>query len=350
MRIILEIQTGPAVGKKTWLRSGQKVVVGRTEASDYVIPQDGQISSRHFALECGLEKCLVRDLESSNGTFLNGQKVEEAVIQSGDRIMAGQTTFVVQLEAAGSVAPLSTPQANFIPSTSAIIPAPLPAATLSPSKTIPASPPKTSPICVPKPYDAGIADEDPQVRRESLHAAAWTRQRWLLDYCRLQAQTPSPDNWDALQLLAILGKPQDLQRILALGKHAPLGPLRFQLLATFGHPDVVELLLKTMRGPDPEDAAEAGQAFAKITGIDVELEPLTDAGAERVGEHWKKVRGQFAGGTRWRRGIDVGRPLNSELAEQLDLEFRWEACLRGNYEGTWNGSLMDLEAFPQRQR
>ena len=110
------------------------------------------------------------------------------------------------------------------------------------------------------------------MRREALHAAAWTRQRWLLEYCRFQAQTPSPDNWDALLLFAILGKPQDLQRIQTLSKLAMLGTMRFQLLAAYGHPEVVEILLKTMRGPNPEDAVAAGLAFTKITGIELESE------------------------------------------------------------------------------
>ncbi|MBC7851823.1 MAG: FHA domain-containing protein [Pirellulaceae bacterium] len=346
MRVILEVQSGSAGGKKTWLRSGQKVVVGRTEGADYVIPQDGQISSRHFEVECSLQDCLIRDLGSSNGTFLNGQKVEEAVLRSGDRIVAGQTTFVVQIEDVPTLAPSPTPRPDLVTQSPAMTPAATPAATTSPSTTIPSPPPKTTPISVPKPFDAGLADEDPRVRREALYAAAWTRQRWLLEYCRFQAQTPSSDNWDALLLFAILGKPQDLQRILAIGKHAPLGPLRFQLLAAFGHLEVVEILLKTMRGPNPEDAIAAGLAFTKITGIELESEPLTPAEAERAGEHWKKVRGQFAGGTRWRLGIDVSHPLNPELAEQLELESRWDACLGGNYEGTWNGGLIDLETFP----
>ena len=349
MRVILEVQSGPATGKKIWLRSGQKVVIGRTEGSDCVIPHDGQISSRHFAVECSLENCQIRDLGSSNGTFLNGQRVEEAVVRSGDRIVAGQTTFAVQIEDAPTFAPPSTPRPDLVAQSPAMTLAAAPAATASPSKTIPSPPPTTTPISVPTPYDAGLADEDPRVRREALHAAAWTRQRWLLEYCRFQAQTPSPDNWDALVLFALLGKPQDLQRIQTLSKLAMLGTMRFQLLAAYGHPEVVEILLKTMRGPNPEDAVAAGLAFTKITGIELESEKLTHAAAELAWEHWQKVRGQAASGTRWSRGINVSGSLNAEVLEQLDLESRWEACLRGNYEGTWNGSLMDWEAFPQRR-
>jgi hypothetical protein len=32
----------------------------------------------------------------------------------------------------------------------------------------------------------------------------------------------------------------------------------------------------------------------------------------------------------------------------LDMESRWQACLRGMFEGTWQGSLIDLEVFPQK--
>jgi len=49
-------------------------------------------------------------------------------------------------------------------------------------------------------------DEDPAVREQALYAAAWTRQPWLLEHCRKAADEPSAENWDAVLLLAVLGR------------------------------------------------------------------------------------------------------------------------------------------------
>jgi hypothetical protein len=42
------------------------------------------------------------DRQSSNGTFLNESRVHEAMVASGDKIRAGQSTFVVQFQKAGA--------------------------------------------------------------------------------------------------------------------------------------------------------------------------------------------------------------------------------------------------------
>src|SRR5438270_686554 len=79
-------------------------------------------------------------------------------------------------------------------------------------------------------YQAGIKDGNPATRREALFAAAWGRQAWLLDHCRKAANTSSPEAWDALLVLAILGKPQDLPQILVGGQTTAFGSQRFRLL------------------------------------------------------------------------------------------------------------------------
>ena len=356
MRVVLEVQSGPAAGKKTWLRPGQRVAIGRTEASDCVSPHDGHISSRHFALECDSHACLVRDLGSSNGTFLNGQKVSEAVVQNGDQIVAGQTTFRVQIEKSTALGPHLNSGTTFVaPARSAPHLQPSPLTTVNrplaplPQKGATAVSPRTI-LTIPQPYDAGIKDEDPAVRREALFAAAWTRQPWLLEYCRAQSQTPSAENWDAILLLAILGTTQDLSRILHLGKLAALGPTRFQALAALGHFEVLPILLESLRGSDLEAAIAAGEAFTKITGIEIGSEMPIPPEVYQAWEAWKKSRLNCASGTRWRRGLNVSDDAAKGALDQLDLESRWETCLRGKFEGTWSGRLMDLEAFPQRLR
>ncbi len=101
MRVVLEIMSGPYIGRKVALRAHQQLSVGRTEWSDLALPNDGCLSNKHFAIKCDATTCLVLDLGSSNGTAVNGQRVQQKqVMANGDRIAAGQTTFRIHIECA----------------------------------------------------------------------------------------------------------------------------------------------------------------------------------------------------------------------------------------------------------
>jgi pSer/pThr/pTyr-binding forkhead associated (FHA) protein len=97
MVVILEAVAGPVTGRKIEVRAGAILRIGRTPKSDYALGEDSYLSSQHFAIECDGERGRVRDLGSSNGTFLNGNKVTEETLQEGDSVMAGGSTFVVHL-------------------------------------------------------------------------------------------------------------------------------------------------------------------------------------------------------------------------------------------------------------
>ncbi|HXC36697.1 MAG TPA: hypothetical protein VNV43_12530 [Candidatus Acidoferrales bacterium] len=218
-------------------------------------------------------------------------------------------------------------------------------------------------------FEVALADNDLRVRRETLFSAGWTQQRWLPGYCRLLAANPTKENEDALMLLAILGKPNDLQCIQDLGRVTMLGPKRFQILGAFGHPGVIDGLIRELGNSDLRSAVAAGAAFTKITGCDVEsdkrvqlppedghepdefekefLDEAKLSDAQRALAHWQKVKDSFAKGTRWCRGFDLSQLAKPEVLNQLDMESRWGACLRGKFEGTWQGNPMDLERFPQ---
>ena len=70
---------------------GGVTVVGR-QVGDLVV-DDPSISARHFQIEERGGQFFLRDLGSSNGTFLNEREVRSAPLQSGDRIQAGSTLF-----------------------------------------------------------------------------------------------------------------------------------------------------------------------------------------------------------------------------------------------------------------
>ena len=73
-----------------------------------MVAEDSHLSGVHFAIELEENSCRIRDLNSRNGTLLNGQKITAGVLQDGDTITAGETTFRVTVEQA-AVAPAFSP-------------------------------------------------------------------------------------------------------------------------------------------------------------------------------------------------------------------------------------------------
>ena len=76
------------------LHDGATLVVGRASASDLPV-FDPTISRRHAELTCDGIVIRVRDLGSSNGTFVNGARVTDASVSPGDTIAFGKVPFRV---------------------------------------------------------------------------------------------------------------------------------------------------------------------------------------------------------------------------------------------------------------
>lgn len=72
-------------------------VIGRREDCDFRIPL-GEISRKHCRLIKDGESLRAEDLGSSNGTFVNGQRVQEAELSPGDTLKVGSVVFVVQMD------------------------------------------------------------------------------------------------------------------------------------------------------------------------------------------------------------------------------------------------------------
>jgi hypothetical protein len=106
MKMLLELRSGPNAGTKIPLTPGQPVRIGRTAKAEHVFPADPRMSSIHCAFECDERGCRVRDLDSSNGTFLNGARIKEATLANGDEIRAGNSVFVFRIVTQDSPAAL----------------------------------------------------------------------------------------------------------------------------------------------------------------------------------------------------------------------------------------------------
>jgi hypothetical protein len=72
-------------------------VLGRNETSDVVI-DNTDVSSRHCILDIQTRGVFILDLDSTNGTFVNGSLVRDGYLNPGDRIELGPCMFVINRE------------------------------------------------------------------------------------------------------------------------------------------------------------------------------------------------------------------------------------------------------------
>ncbi len=72
--------------------------MGRSTQADFAFSKDSFISGTHFLLENDEDTCWITDLNSRNGTYVNGHRVKRSRLNDGDTIMAGHTVFLVQLK------------------------------------------------------------------------------------------------------------------------------------------------------------------------------------------------------------------------------------------------------------
>lgn len=74
-----------------------KTVIGRGENCDLRVPLVS-VSRHHCELIVGGGTIAVKDLGSSNGTFVNNHRVNEATLQAGDRLAVGPIVFTTQID------------------------------------------------------------------------------------------------------------------------------------------------------------------------------------------------------------------------------------------------------------
>jgi hypothetical protein len=102
MAFSLSIREGPGAGQT--LRFDQpEVSFGRVTENDVVL-YDPDVSRKHFVITQQGGGYVARDLGSSNGTLVNGARIDAQPLSAGDEIQAGGVVFVFQIaEARGGV-------------------------------------------------------------------------------------------------------------------------------------------------------------------------------------------------------------------------------------------------------
>lgn len=72
---------------------GPEVVVGRGEGVECTLP-DAALSRQHFRITARCGEFILRDLDSRNGTRVNGERISERILIPGDLIEAGGVMFI----------------------------------------------------------------------------------------------------------------------------------------------------------------------------------------------------------------------------------------------------------------
>ena len=83
--------SGPYTGTVFPVRTG--AVAGRDATAEIALPADTKASRAHarFLIEAGV--CIVEDCASTNGTYVNGQRITRQALAPGDAVVVGATTF-----------------------------------------------------------------------------------------------------------------------------------------------------------------------------------------------------------------------------------------------------------------
>lgn len=96
----LTYESGPKTGETIDLFAG-RVKLGKAPKAEgearLVTLEDTYLSRDHAAVTAGAGGVVLVDLGSTNGTFVNGRRVERAILAEGDELRLGQISFRVTL-------------------------------------------------------------------------------------------------------------------------------------------------------------------------------------------------------------------------------------------------------------
>ncbi len=105
----LVIQNQGMTGRACELHS-DRTTIGRVEDNTFQIA-DPSVSSHHCEVHLRGGDIFIRDLNSTNGTFISGNKIEESLLKPGEVMRLGQVELKLEVEGAAATAPApgSTP-------------------------------------------------------------------------------------------------------------------------------------------------------------------------------------------------------------------------------------------------
>ena len=99
----LKFISGKYQGGEFPLRPNREIIIGRSSDLDMVLVED-MVSRKHAKISTDDHTVSIQDLGSTNGTFVNGEKIRAIRLKEGDRILVG--TSIIKLVTANGEAPV----------------------------------------------------------------------------------------------------------------------------------------------------------------------------------------------------------------------------------------------------
>ena len=105
----LRFISGKYQGGEFPLVKGREIVIGRSSELDMVLIED-MVSRRHASIGVAGDEISIADVGSTNGTFVNGEKIKKARLKEGDRILIG--TSIIKLVSVDPASQVSEQEAK----------------------------------------------------------------------------------------------------------------------------------------------------------------------------------------------------------------------------------------------
>ena len=99
----LKFISGKYQGGEFPLRPNREIIIGRSSDLDMVLVED-MVSRKHAKISTDEHTVSIQDLGSTNGTFVNGEKIRAIRLKEGDRILVG--TSIIKLVTANGETPV----------------------------------------------------------------------------------------------------------------------------------------------------------------------------------------------------------------------------------------------------
>jgi hypothetical protein len=91
---VLRFISGKYQGGEFPLVADKQIIVGRSSDLDMVLVED-MVSRKHARIAMAEDQIWIEDLGSTNGTFVNGEKIKRARLKEGDRVLIGTSILKV---------------------------------------------------------------------------------------------------------------------------------------------------------------------------------------------------------------------------------------------------------------
>ena len=82
---------------------GKIKTIGRAPGADFIV-EASLVSRLHCRLSAGAAELQVEDLDSTNGTYVNGERIAKAALKTGDKLGIGEVELVVSRASTGASA------------------------------------------------------------------------------------------------------------------------------------------------------------------------------------------------------------------------------------------------------